>query len=64
MEKFEDFLALRVPGLPQAFVLEGGSQVAQLKAKPGVLGSEITVTGLLHPFHGDKPPGLMVEKFE
>ncbi|MBI4482954.1 MAG: hypothetical protein HY652_08705 [Acidobacteria bacterium] len=64
VERFENFLALRVPGLARTFVLEGGSQIGQLKAKPGVIGAEVTVTGVLHPFHGDKPPGLTVEKFE
>ncbi|MBI4482235.1 MAG: hypothetical protein HY652_05020 [Acidobacteria bacterium] len=27
-------------------------------------GVEVTVTGFLHPSHGDKSPGLTVEKFE
>ncbi len=64
VETFENFLALRVPGLEQPFVLEGGDKVEELKARPDVIGAGVIVTGFLHPSHGDKPPGLSVEKFE
>ena len=64
VEKLESFLALRVPGLDQPFVLEGGDKLGELKARPDAVGARVTVTGSLHPTHGDKPPGLTVEKIE
>lgn len=64
IEKFEQFLSLRVPDLDRPFVLQGGAKLDELQNKPDVLGAELVITGTLHPFHADKPPGLSVEKFE
>lgn len=62
VEKFENLLALRVPGLLRPFVLEGGAKISELKAKP--VGSAVKITGVLHGSHGDKPPGLSVEEIK
>ena len=64
VEKLGSFLALRVPGLDQPFVLEGGDKLGELKARRDAVGARVTITGVLHPSHGDKPPGLTVEKIE
>jgi hypothetical protein len=64
VEKFAGFLALRVPGLDRPFVLEGGTKVGDLEARPDMVGTRVAVTGLLQPVHGDKPPRLTVEKID
>ncbi len=64
LERYEKFLALRAPGSPGLFVLEGGKKIEELKRLPNILNRQAKIVGLLHPEHGDRPPGLTVESFE
>ncbi|MBI3697575.1 MAG: hypothetical protein HY238_22415 [Acidobacteria bacterium] len=63
IEKWKDMLALRVPGQPQVFVLEGGKQFDAFR-KSAAVGKPVRIAGLIHGSHGDSSPGLTVEKFE
>ncbi len=63
MEKWRDMPALRAPGQPQVFVLQGGKQFEALP-KTTSPGKQVRITGMLHGSHGDSPPGLTVESIE
>lgn len=62
--RYENFLALRAPGSPGLFVLEGGKRIEELKRLPDIQNRQAKIVGLLHPEHGNRPPGLTVESFE
>lgn len=56
-------LQLQMPGAVGKFVLAGGAKAEELKERADLLGKKVRVTGQLHPSHGDKPPGLTVERW-
>ena len=56
-----DLLRLEMPGsLPQV-ILAGGAKAEELGKQRDLIGHQVRVTGILHPSHGDKPPGITVE---
>jgi hypothetical protein len=57
------FLLLQMPGAARRFVLAGGAKAEELKGRADLLEKKVRVTGQLHPSHGDKPPGLTVERW-
>lgn len=59
-----DFLQLEMSGRVKEFVLAGGAKVDELEKRSDLLGQRLRVTGKLHPFHADKPPGLTVDAWE
>ena len=59
----EDLLALELPSAPLLLILAGGERIDDLRASGPALGSRIVVEGLLHPSHGDQPPGMEVQKW-
>ena len=58
-----DLWVLEMSGPPEKFVLAGGAGIEELEKQAGVLGKRIRVTGMLHPPHADRPPGLTVEEW-
>lgn len=64
LETKEDLLVLTMPGSPAVLVLAGGERAEELRGRGELRGHRVRVRGKLHPSHGDKPPGLIVESFE
>lgn len=60
----EDGLVLELEGPLPKLVLAGGEQIDALREKPELLGRDVRITGQLHGSHGDRPPGLTVERWE
>ena len=58
-----DFLLLQMSGSVEGFVLAGGAKAEELTERADLVGKKVRVTGQLHPSHGDKPPGLTVERW-
>ena len=54
--------ALKVSGLEHVFVLAGGEELETLQSE-ATAGNRVRVTGLMHPSHGEEPPGLTVQRF-
>jgi hypothetical protein len=54
---------LEMPGLVLRFILAGGAKIEELKRQSDLLGKRLRVSGRLHPAHGDRPPGLTVERW-
>ncbi len=61
--QYDKFLALKVPTLEQVIVMEGGNRSDELRQKSEFIGREFTVSGRLHPSHGDQPPGMTVDNW-
>ena len=56
-------LLLEMAGPVRQFVLAGGAKADELRARTDLLGKRLRVTGKLHPWHADSPPGLTVERW-
>ena len=63
LSRYKEFWALEVPGLAQPLLLSRGPASGKLGKSTAPKGRMLTVTGQLHPSHGDEPPGMTVEKF-
>ncbi len=61
LSRYKEFWALEVPGLAQPLLLSGGPASGKLGKSTAPVGGKLTVTGQLHPSHGDEPPGMTVE---
>lgn len=59
----EDSLLLEMSGAVARMVLAGGAKAEELKKRSDLLGKRLRVTGTLHPYHADQPPGLTVERW-
>ena len=60
----DDFLRLDMPGPAPQFILADGAKAKELSKQPDLLSGRVRVTGVLHPSHGDQPPGITVESWE
>ena len=60
----DDFLRLEMPGPVEQLVLAGGAKAEELRERSDLIGRRLSVTGVLHPSHADKPPGITVERWE
>ena len=59
----DGLLLLEMPGALRQFVLAGGPKAEELMGRRDLLGKEVRVLGKLHPSHGERPPGLTVERW-
>ena len=60
----DDFLLLEMPGPVEQLVLAGGAKAEELRERSDLIGQRLSVTGVLHPSHAEKPPGITVERWE
>ena len=60
----DDFPRLEMPGPVEQLVLAGGAKAEELRERSDLIGRRLSVTGVLHPSHADKPPGITVERWE
>ena len=59
----DDFLRLEMSGTVEQLILTGGPKEEELRER-SVIGRRLSVMGVLHPSHADKPPGITVERWE
>ena len=64
LSKEGELFALEMDGPLKKMVLVGGPGIDEIGKKPDLLGTRLRVSGKLHPFHADKPPGITVIAWE
>jgi len=60
----DDSLWLEMPGPLERVILASGAKAEELRERSDLIGRRLSVTGVLHPSHADKPPGITVERWE
>ena len=60
----DDFPRLEMPGPVERLILAGGAKAEELRERSDLIGRRLSVTGVLHPSHAEKPAGLTVERWE
>ena len=60
----DNFPRLEMSGAVEQLILAGGAKAEELRERSSLIGRRLGVTGVLHPSHADKPPGITVERWE